>query len=117
MTPIHKPILLAIGLSFALTPSILAAPGDLDLSFGGGGKAITSFGVCDQLGSASVVQPDGKIVSGGQTCGEGNTDMYVARFNPDGTPDLTFGTNGRVVIDFDGFNDGVNGLAVQMDGK
>ncbi len=94
-----------------------AAPGDLDTTFGDGGKSITSFGVCDQLGLASVVQSDGKIISGGQACTGDYTDMYIARFNADGTPDVAFATNGRVNIDFDGFNDSVAALAVQIDGK
>ena len=43
-----------------------------------------------------AVQPDGRIVVAGNAfTGPGDTDFAAARLNPDGTPDLTFGTGGR----------------------
>ncbi len=67
--------------------AVIQSAGDLDTTFGNGGKTTTEFfaepNSRDEYGTASVVQPDGKtIVVGGS---------QVARFNVDGTPDLTFG--------------------------
>jgi len=47
-----------------------AAPGDLDPTFGVGGKVITGFGGTGRA-TALVVQPDGKLVAAGfsQTAG------------------------------------------------
>ena len=74
--------------------------GLLDPSFGAGGKLVTGF-----EGSAYdvAIQPDGKIVVVGETRSEMEndpSDFVVARFNPNGSPDLTFGTGGQVRTDF-----------------
>lgn len=46
-----------------------------------------------------------------------NTDFAIARYNPDGTPDGTFGNDGQITTDFDGFNDDVFSILIQPDGK
>lgn len=57
----------------------------------------------------SAVQPDGKIIVGGQFTTPSNS---LARFNADGTPDTAFNSNvGTVLTSL------VFGLAVQPDGK
>ncbi len=59
----------------------------------------------------------GKILVAGTT-NIGSDDIFLMRYNADGTLDTTFGTNGIVITD-DG-NNGVEtatGLAVQQDGK
>lgn len=58
-----------------------------------------------------LIQPDGKILVGGNTYPEG---WIVARYNTDGTRDTTFGTNGAVKP---GFGTWVNEFAMQSDGK
>jgi uncharacterized delta-60 repeat protein len=46
------------------------------------------------------LQPDGKIVVAGRiNAGVDRTDVLVLRFNPDGSPDPSFGSNGQVVTD------------------
>ena len=70
--------------------------GSPDSSFGGGsGKATTSFtNTTDDEAYAVAIQPtDGKIVVAGTTCGwaPGDCLVAVARFNPDGSLDPTFG--------------------------
>ncbi|MCB9808982.1 delta-60 repeat domain-containing protein [Candidatus Nomurabacteria bacterium] len=58
-----------------------------------------------------VVQPDGKIVVGGYfTAYNGVSRVRLARLNPDGSLDTTF-TIGS------GFNNYVNGVTLQTDGK
>ena len=68
-----------------------------------------------------VVQPDGKIILGGQVSGVPHTDLVLARYHPDGTPDLSFdgggtGSGGVIVMDLGGA-EGLLGLALQADGK
>jgi uncharacterized delta-60 repeat protein len=69
--------------------------GDIDTTFGESGHVITSIGVYDDA-EPSLVQPDNKIIIGGYTTeGPGNAyEFLVARYNPDGKLDSTFGTNG-----------------------
>jgi len=90
----------------------LAAPGDLDPTFGTGGTVITSFGGSD-VASAVVVQPDGKLVVAGRTNIAGNTVFALARYNPNGGLDPTFGTGGLVTTDF-GSTDQALAVALQM---
>ena len=68
--------------------------GGLDPSFGTEGKVTTNFGAAD-LANAVALQPDGKIVVVGKTGLAGIFDFAVARLNPDGSPDNTFGGGGR----------------------
>jgi uncharacterized delta-60 repeat protein len=84
---------------------------DLDPSFGEAGKVITPD---TDGGQAVVVQPDGRIVVAG--------DDTLARYDPDGTPDATFGPDGTGLVTTDlendsCFVDGPSDVALQPDGK
>src|SRR5258706_11817338 len=48
-----------------LTGTALAAPGDLDLTFGGTGRSRIGFGRGYDTGHATAVQSDGKLVMAG----------------------------------------------------
>lgn len=61
-----------------------------------------------------AVQPDGKIVLAGQALGVGFS-AAVARLNPDGSLDPSFGTDGKVTVPLR-FG-GATAVAVQPDGK
>lgn len=79
----------------------MAAPGDLDLTFGDAGVAIAQI-PGEALSDSAALQPDGKIlVAGGQWNGEGpyRYDFSVVRFTTDGTLDPSFGDAGIVRID------------------
>ena len=82
--------------------------GTLDTSFSGDGKQTTDFGGSDRA-NAVVVQADSKIVAGGS----GGPGGAFARYNPDGSLDLTFSGDGKKTTDFLAVND----LARQGDGK
>jgi uncharacterized delta-60 repeat protein len=78
----------------------LLPDGRLDPTFGGDGTWTSSAG-CDASGV--VVQPDGKLLIGGQTgdneyC-EGGT-MLLLRLHPDGSFDQAFGDDGERTIRF-----------------
>ncbi|HEX4623835.1 MAG TPA: hypothetical protein VH231_05235 [Solirubrobacteraceae bacterium] len=70
--------------------------GTLDSSFGGGtGKAMQAVGVSGGGAGAVAIQRDGKIVVAGTDFPATGTEMFVARFNEDGTLDTGF--NGGIV--------------------
>jgi uncharacterized delta-60 repeat protein len=95
--------------------SAVANPGDLDPTFGSGGKVITTFpGQVGNLAGAYAValQPDGKIVAAGWA----GVQFALARYNPDGSLDTTFGSGGRVRTSLGGSARG-RALALQPDGK
>src|SRR5437870_3563768 len=91
------------------------ADGTLDPSFGGGGRVLTNFAGRDEA-SALALQSDGKIVVAGFSGAGGRQDFAVARYNPDGSLDPSFGSGGRVLTDFGG-DDEASALALQSDGK
>jgi uncharacterized delta-60 repeat protein len=75
---------------------LLVTGGALDVSFGNHGKVLDPDLGLPQV-TAMVVQPDGKIITAGPVQGW-NLPYSVARFNPDGSLDLTFGEGtGRVL--------------------
>jgi uncharacterized delta-60 repeat protein len=85
--------------------------GNLDSSFGLKGVRVTDFGFYDQ-GNGVAIQSNGQIVVAG-TVGE---DFGVARYNTNGSLDLSFSTDGRQTTDF-GFFEQANAVAIQNDGK
>ncbi|GEM_PF-1022297 len=90
--------------------------GSLDPTFGTGGVVTTDFGGED-AGRALVLQPDGKLVVAGWTDAAGfRSDFALARYNPNGSLDPTFGTGGVVTTDFGG-EDAGRALVLQPDGK
>jgi len=92
------------------------ANGSLDTSFNGTGKATADFSKLD-YGRSVAVQREGKIVVAGDAeHGDGRT-FAVARFNANGTPDMSFNKTGKVITDFGGGNAEARGVAVQSDGK
>jgi uncharacterized delta-60 repeat protein len=93
-----------------------AQAGTLDTTFSADGKAMVNFSAGVDFVDAVVVQPDGKIVTAGVT--EGGTARFaLARHNPDGTLDPSFGGDGRVTTNFTSGFDLAEGLALQGDGK
>jgi len=92
-----------------------AAPGDLDLSFGSGGKVITPIGSSHDYANSVAIQVDGKIVAAGRSNGA-NYDFAVVRYNTDGTLDTSFGGTGKVVTPVGSYSV-ANSVAIQTDGK
>ncbi|MFI3120495.1 MAG: hypothetical protein QX203_11025 [Methylococcaceae bacterium] len=92
--------------------------GSLDLSFDGDGEISTNVvSNARDYGNSVAVQADGKILLGG-TSGSTyyNGDFALARYNSDGSLDLSFDGDGKVITDLDGSDSG-NSVAVQADGK
>jgi len=92
--------------------------GSLDTTFDGDGKVITVIGAAFtySVGSAMVIQPDGKIVVAGYSGSDPNYDYAVVRYNTNGSLDTTFDADGKVTTDFNG-SDRAHAVALQPDGK
>jgi uncharacterized delta-60 repeat protein len=91
-----------------------AADGDLDLTFGIDGKVVTDFNNSTDWLSRIAVQPDGKIVAIGDTFP--SRRGALARYNPDGTLDVTFGNGGKVIT-VASVRETASGLLLLPDGK
>lgn len=91
----------------------LNANGSPDAAFGTVHTAISGE---RDAARAVALQGDGKIVVAGQSSNI-NVDFGVARFNSDGTLDTSFGNEGKLEIDFFGFTDVANSVAIQPDGR
>jgi uncharacterized delta-60 repeat protein len=71
--------------------------GSLDSGFGRNGEVTTSFGFNSATVFGLAIQSDGKIVAAGEIVnGFGGVTGALARYNPDGSLDPTFGSGGTV---------------------
>ena len=94
--------------------------GSLDSTFDGDGKVFTqppTSGAPTAISSIAI-QPDGKIVGGGAVTNNATqSDVLIARYNTNGAPDSTFGTNGVTTTDINGTEQFAYSIALQPDGK
>jgi len=124
---VRRGAVLLLGLSALLLPTFVtvqAAPGDLDPTFGAGGKVTTNPGAQDFI-SALAIQSDGKIVAAGSSALSPTfteSKFIVCRYKTDGNLDPSFGTTGIVETVF-GVNFAGNHIAaatavvIQSDGR
>jgi uncharacterized delta-60 repeat protein len=108
---------LIVASSLFSIPSASAAVGDLDTSFGTGGKVTTAIGGGSDAATSIALQSDGKIVVAGNSDNGSNADFAVVRYNTDGLLDTSFGTGGIVTTAIGDGIDSVNSIALQSDGK
>jgi uncharacterized delta-60 repeat protein len=94
-----------------------SAAGALDGSFSGDGMQTTHIGGSEDV-RAMVVQPDGKIVAAGEVYyGNLPTVFALARYNPNGDLDGTFGVQGTQITSFSGYEGAsASAVALQADG-
>ncbi len=90
--------------------------GSLDNTFGSTGKVTTPIGTNDDNATAVAIQADGKILVAGYGNGSSNYDIFIVRYNSDGSLDITFDTDGIVITSISG-NDYADAIAIQSDGK
>lgn len=90
--------------------------GSLDLTFDTDGIVTTAIGSSVDQSHSIALQTDGKIVVAGFSNGA-NTDFAVARYNTNGSLDVTFDTDGIVTTDFSSTDDTGRSVAIQSDGK
>ncbi|HEY2600862.1 MAG TPA: hypothetical protein VGI67_04840 [Thermoleophilaceae bacterium] len=93
--------------------------GSPDAAFGNPGTGTSRITIGPlATARALALQPDGKIlVAGSVQQTQTNADAAVARLNPDGTPDTTFGPSGWRGVDLGGPNDFATGIVPLPDGK
>jgi uncharacterized delta-60 repeat protein len=89
--------------------------GSLDRTFGADGKVKTPLDTL-QFASALALLGDGRLVVAGDAVRGDGSDVWLARYNGDGSPDTSFGDGGRVFLDLGGYDRGY-ALAVQRDGN
>ena len=87
------------------------ANGSLDNFFGTSGITTTHIASYDLINSIAL-QSDGKIVAAGSS----DSNLVVARYNADGSPDGSFGSSGKV-IPIHSSSAGASAIALQNDGK
>lgn len=90
--------------------------GSLDLTFDSDGMLLTDLGSDDIL-RCMTIQADGKIVVAGTSYNGADNDFALARYNTDGSLDLSFDTDGKKIHPVGTNNDEVRSLIVQPDGK
>jgi len=110
----------------ALEARELLSAGDLDPTFGVGGKVVTSFSsTLADSASDVIIQPNGRIVAVGSVAtdyvdisGVRYHKFALARYNSNGSLDGTFGSGGRVTTSFSGKSSvQATAAALQPDGK
>ena len=84
-----KYLLALLILLVGLFGRVSAAPGDLDMTFGSGGKVLTAIGSADDRGNSVTVQGDGKIIVAGSSFNGRNHDFALVRYNTNGTLDTS----------------------------
>lgn len=92
--------------------------GDLDTTFGTGGKVTTQFGNSRSEALALALQKDGKFVASGYSSNGANNDFALARYEANGSLDATFGSGGKVMTDIGNAENVSLALTIQpADGK
>ena len=86
--------------------------GSLDATFGAGGKVTTDFFGSNDGAFRIAIQADGKVIAVGSAIVGFQLDFALARYNADGTPDVTFGIAGKVTTDFFGEVDSASDVVV-----
>jgi uncharacterized delta-60 repeat protein len=84
--------------------------GILDSSFG-------FNGIINQPGYSTKIQPDGKILFSTIISDSFHLNLSIVRYNEDGALDYSFGLNGQTNTDVAHFDDKLNSIALQDDGK
>ena len=109
-------IILGIDTDFALAR--YNSDGSLDSTFDTDGLVVTDFGNNRfDYGYAVTIQPDGKIIIAGESSVTANTsDFGLARYTPDGSLDSSFDTDGKVITNFGGDEQGY-AITLQPDGR
>ena len=110
--------------SLPLFPAKLA--GSLDNTcFASGGQVMTAVGTGLDRANTLTLTPDGKSIVAGYTNNGTQDLLLVARYNPNGTLDSSFGTGGKTTTDFSQsipggailLNAQGTAVALQTDGK
>lgn len=96
---------------------VFAQAGTLDPFFGEGGKVSIDFSGDEDDAFSVALQNDQKMIIAGRSKQlSGTYDFALARLNPDGSLDQSFGDNGKIVQSLGPFST-VSDVLVKTDGK
>jgi uncharacterized delta-60 repeat protein len=95
----------------------LLANGTVDDSFGNAGRVQTAFTDRGDAAFGVALQADGKIIAAGASNIQVNSNFAVARYDSDGDLDASFSQDGKLTIDFFGFTDVAENVAIQSNGR
>jgi uncharacterized delta-60 repeat protein len=89
--------------------------GTTDSSFGTNGRVAGGFGTGNGAAHALTIDRAGRLLVSGSICytNTGNCAFLIGRYNPNGTHDNKFGTNGFVITEFTGALDVANTEVIQ----
>ena len=103
-----------IGTDIDYALSRINTDGTLDSSFGINGKVTTAIGTYYDEANALAIQSDGKIVAAGRSL----QVFSMARYNNDGSLDLSFSGDGKLMTQINTWIDNTaTSIAIQPDGK
>lgn len=93
--------------------------GSADASFGSSGQVVTTIasGSGRDVVETVAVQPDGKIVAAGFAFTGTRDDLALARYDPDGSLDATFGVGGTLTTAIGSYRTVAEDVVLQPDGK
>jgi len=108
----------AVGPSLDFVLVRYESTGRIDRQFGDNGRVLTDFTGTGSTDEAFGVAIDsiGRIVVAGYSSSTVGVDLAVARYNPDGTPDNSFSSTGKVLTDFGG-SDAATAVAIDWNDK
>jgi uncharacterized delta-60 repeat protein len=89
------------------------AAGSPDAAFGSGGEAMLDFAGGADLARALAVRPDGTLLVAGHSTAGADADFAIACFDAMGRPDASFGSSGKVTVDFAGGDDHAQAVDTQ----
>ncbi|MBL9133011.1 MAG: hypothetical protein JNG86_17510, partial [Verrucomicrobiaceae bacterium] len=113
----HRSTVKRVICSIALMATcVMAAPGDLDTSFGPNGILVKDLGGDEQVRGVTLL-PDGKMLLAGFSNKQGTYDMTLTRLLADGQPDKAFGTEGMVYTAIGAGDDQARTMIQQVDGR
>ena len=92
---------------------VFAAPGDLDMSFGGNGIVTTAISDWRDEARSVAIQSDGKIL----VAGESDGDFALVRYDTNGSLDTSFDGDGIVTTPIGIGGDYAYSVAIQSDAK
>ncbi len=96
--------------------TVNAQSGSLDNTFDTDGIVTTNFGASAENGRAMAIQSNGKIVVAGAGFNGTSTYFTLARYNSNGSLDITFDSDGMVTTNV-GNESKAYAIAIQPDGK
>lgn len=93
--------------------------GRLDVTFGNNGVIITDMGPYSAYINAIAITADNKIIVAGSNWSDNGLkqQFLLMRYTSLGSPDNSFGTNGKAITDFNGSYESASSLFIQTDGK